>query len=127
MWETTELGSEDLLWASTAFNGGIAAQREASCGALSSAAVYLGLKYRVPLKNGEQALKAKETARLAAAQLVRQFRAAHGDIICKNLVGIDFNDPVIVQQYRESGSWITKCSGLVQDVIARLYELEKKS
>jgi hypothetical protein len=32
MWDTYGWDNEDLLWASTAFNGGIAGQQQAPCG-----------------------------------------------------------------------------------------------
>jgi C_GCAxxG_C_C family probable redox protein len=126
MWETTNLGSEDLIWAATAFNGGIASQRDAVCGALSGATIYLGLKHRTPLKNNELAQKAKDTARQEAAAVLQNFQSKYGTIICKELVGIDFSNPVAVKEYRDSGKWINCCSLLVQSVITQLYDLETK-
>jgi len=124
MWEATGLGSEDLLWASMAFNGGIAGQREAVCGALSGAAVYLGLKHRTPLQQTEKAQAAKDAAREAAAAVFQDFKKQYGKIICRELVGIDFNDAAAVQRHRESGAWINNCSGIVQAVVSRLYAME---
>jgi len=126
MWETTSLGSEELLWAATAFNGGISSQRDAVCGALSGATIYLGLKHRTRLKNNELAQKAKDTARQEAATVVQKFQSKYGDLICKELVGIDFSNSVAVKEYRDSGKWIDSCSLLVQSVITLLYELERK-
>ncbi len=126
MWETSGLGSEDLLWSAIAFNGGIAGQREAVCGALSGAAVYLGLKHRVPLINSVQAQQAKDFARKEASQIVVDFKNNYNAIVCEKIVGIDFSDPVVVKHYRESGKWIEKCTGVVQYVLTRLYELEDK-
>lgn len=124
MWETTELGSEDLLWATTNFVGGIAGQREGVCGAVSGAAVYLGLKHRCPLHNAEQAGKARMLAREQTRNLVLEFSREHGDIICGKLLGIDFSNPEAVQQFRDSGKWIQKCSGYVNFIITELYKLE---
>jgi len=124
MWEATDLGSEDLLWASTNFVGGIASQREAVCGAVSSAAVYLGLRHRCPLGNKKQADQARTIAREQARELVLSFSREKGDIICAKLTGIDVYDAVALQQFRESGDWMKKCVGYVQFVIKKLYELE---
>jgi len=126
MWETSNLGSEDLIWAATAFNGGIASQRDAVCGALSGATIYLGLKHRTRFKNQELAQKAKDTARQEAARVVQDFKSSYGALICQELVGIDFSNPVAVKEYRDSGKWIDSCSLLVQFVITQLYELEAK-
>ena len=126
MWEATDLGSEDLLWASTNFLGGIASQREAVCGAVSSAAVYLGLRHRCPLNNKKQADQARTVAREQAREVVLSFSREKGDIICAKLTGIDVNDPVAIQKFRESGDWMKKCVSYVQFVIEKLYELETK-
>lgn len=126
MWETTDLGSEDLLWAATNFVGGLASQREAVCGTLSGAAIFLGLHYRVPLSNKGQADKARNTARERARELVLSFTQEHGNIICGKLTGIDFNDLIASQHFRDSGEWMRKCVGYVQYVINKLYELETK-
>jgi len=126
MWETSDLGSEDLLWAATNFVGGIASRREAVCGVLSGAAIFLGLYYRVPLSNKEQADKARNAAREQARELVLSFTGEHGNIICGKLTGIDFNDSAALQRFRDSGEWMRKCVGYVQYVIKKLYELETK-
>ena len=124
MWETTDLGSEDLLWAATNFVGGIASQREGVCGALSGASIFLGLYHRVPLSNKAQADKARNSAREKARELVLSFAREHGNIICGKLTGIDFYDTAALQRFRDSGEWMRKCVGYVQYVIKKLYELE---
>jgi C_GCAxxG_C_C family probable redox protein len=126
MWEITDLGSEDLLWATTNFVGGIASQREGVCGAISAAAVFLGLRHRCSLNNKEQADRARTIAREQARELVLSFSREKGDIICAKLTGININDPVAIQKFRESGDWMKKCVGYVQFVIKKLYELETK-
>jgi len=67
MWEAYELGNEDLLWASTAFNGGIASHQQAPCGAVSSSAVCLGLRHRCSLAEKEKAQEARLRARQDAS------------------------------------------------------------
>jgi C_GCAxxG_C_C family probable redox protein len=126
MWETADLGSEDLLWAATNFTGGIAGQRECVCGVLSGAAVYLGLRYRVPLSNKAQADKNRNIAREKARDVVLSFTRAQGNIICGKLTGIDVYDQAALQRLRDSGEWMRKCVGYVQFVIRKLYELELK-
>jgi C_GCAxxG_C_C family probable redox protein len=126
MWETTDLGSEDLLWAATNFIGGIASQRECVCGALSGAAVYLGLRHRVPLYNKAQTNKNQNIAREKARDIVLSFIREYGSVICGKLTGIDVYDQAIIQRFHESGEWARKCIGYVQSVIRKLYELEIK-
>ncbi|MDD5288149.1 MAG: C-GCAxxG-C-C family protein [Dehalococcoidales bacterium] len=126
MWEATELGNEDLLWATIAFNGGIAGQQEAVCGAVSASAVYLGLRYRCPTVDKQLADIARRAARKDARKVVDSFASQFGTIICKKLLGIDFSDNEDVQRFRSSGEWQRKCDMFAQFIIEKLYELEAK-
>jgi len=125
MWESYNWDNEDLLWASTAFNGGIAGQQQAPCGAVSSATVVLGLRHRQPLADKEKAEQARLKTREEASGLVRDFNQKYGTIICRDLIGFDFSKPAEYQRFRESGIAREKCDKYVQFVIEKLYELEK--
>jgi len=124
MWETYELGNEDLLWPGVAFTGGIGGQQEAPCGAISAAAICLGLRYRSSDK--QKAKQARLDARLGAHEVIKSFTEKFGSIICSELVGIDFSKPGGYQQFLESGIWKEKCDNYVQFVIEKLYELDAK-
>ena len=126
MWEAYKLGNEDLLWASTAFNGGIGGQQQASCGAVSSGAVCLGLLHRCSSEDKQKAKQARLDARQDASELVRSFTERFGTITCFDLVGIDFSKPGGYQQFQESGIWKDRCDNYVQFVIEKLYELDEK-
>jgi C_GCAxxG_C_C family probable redox protein len=124
MWEAYDWGNEDLLWASTAFNGGIAGQQQAPCGAVSSATVVLGLRHRRPLADKDKAEQARLKAREEASGLVRAFTRKYGTIVCRDLLGVDFSKPDEYQRFRESGIAREKCDKYVQFVIEKMYELE---
>jgi C_GCAxxG_C_C family probable redox protein len=124
MWEATELGNEELLWAATTFNGGIAGQQEAVCGTVSASAVYLGLRYRCSVVDKQLADVARRTARKDARKLVDSFKDYFGTIICKQLLAVDFSDTEKVQRFRDSGEWQQKCNMFAQFIITKLYELE---
>jgi len=126
MWEAYELGDEDLLWAGTNFTGGIAGQQQAPCGAVSAAAVCLGLRHCCSLADKEKAEEARLSARREASELVRSFVEKFGTIICRDLLGFDFSDKEAARQFRESGMWKEKCDNYVQYVIEKLYELDEK-
>ena len=126
MWEANELGNEDLLWAGTAFNGGIGGQQQASCGAVSSGAVCLGLRHRCSSEDKQKAKQARLDARQDANELVRSFTERFGTITCFDLVGIDFSKPGGYQQFQESGIWKERCDNYVQFVIEKLYELDER-
>lgn len=126
MWEAYELENEDLLWASTAFQGGIAGQQQAPCGAVSSAAVCLGLRHGCSLTDKEKAGQAQKDASDDAAELVRSFVEKFGELTCVGLLGIDLADEEAVKKAWESKVFEQKCDKQILYVIEKLYELDEK-
>ncbi len=126
MWEADDLGNEDILWASMAFQGGIGGHQQATCGAISASTVCLGLRHRCPMTEEERAQQARLAARRDASELARDFNEKFGDIICRNLVEVDFSDPEAARRFRESSRWEEKCLNYVQFVIEKLYELNER-
>lgn len=124
MWEASELGAEDLLWAGTNFLGGIAGQQQAPCGVVSACAVYLGLRHRCSLADEEKAKQARVIARKQASEVVKSFTDKFGSIICYDLLGFDFSDTEAARKFRENGIWKEKCDSYVQFAIEKLYQLE---
>lgn len=126
MWEAYELENEDLLWASTAFQGGIAGQQQAPCGAVSSAAVCLGLRHRCSLADKDKTGQAQKDASDDAAELVRSFVEKFGELTCIGLLGIDLADEEAIKKARESKVFEQKCDKQILYVIEKLYELDEK-
>jgi putative redox-active protein with C_GCAxxG_C_C motif len=126
MWEAFDMGNEDFLWAGIPFNGGISGQQQAPCGAVSGAAVCLGLRHRCSLADKEKAKKARTTIRLQAGRLVGDFNKQFGDITCRGLLGLDFNEPGAYQKFLEAGIWKDTCEKYVLFVIEKLYAYEKE-
>jgi len=126
MWETYGLANEDLLWSGIAFTGGIGGQQKAPCGALSAAAICLGLRHGNYATDKQKTKQARLDARQRASELIKSFTQKFGSIICLDLVGIDFSEPGGYQRFQESGIWKEKCDHCVQFVIEKLYELDTK-
>jgi len=126
MWETYQLGDEDMLWSCIAFNGGIGGQQQAPCGAISAAAVCLGLRYRCPPAEKQKTKQARLDARKDASELVSSFNEKFGTITCRDLIGLDFSKPEVYRQFLESGIWQEKCNNYAQFVIEKLYELDER-
>lgn len=125
MWEGYELGNEDLLWASTVFQGGIAGRQQATCGAVSSAAVCLGLRHRCSLADKEKAGVARKSASEDAAELVRSFIEKYGALTCIELIGVDLSDEAAAKKAIASGL-LEECDKRILYVIEKLYELDEK-
>jgi C_GCAxxG_C_C family probable redox protein len=126
MWEAYGLNNEDILWTCIAFNGGIAGQQTAPCGAISASTVCLGLRHRCSLTDKQKAKKERLDAREDASQLVRNFTERFGTIICRDLVGFDFSKPEAYRAFQESSKQQNKCNEYVEFVIEKLYELDEK-
>jgi len=126
MWEAYGLENEDFLWAGTVFQGGIAGQQQAPCGAVSAGAVALGLRHRCPPGDKEEADRARKAAYGDARELVESFIEKFGAISCIELVGVDFSDEKARERARELRVFESKCEKYVQYVIEKLYELEEK-
>lgn len=127
MWESEGLGNEDMLWASIAFNGGIAGQQEAPCGVVSSATVCLGLRHRCPINDKDAAKQARINARQDAIEFVRSFKEKFGNITCLGLLGVSFSDEEAARKLRESGEQREKCDSYFMYAIEKLYELADKA
>lgn len=126
MWEAYGLENAEFLWAGTAFHGGIAGQQQAPCGALSAAAIALGLRHRCsPGDDKEKAVPARKTANEDAAAVVKSFKEKFGDITCLGLLGVDLSDEAAAKKAIEAGLF-KKCDDYVLFVIGKLYELEEK-
>jgi glutaredoxin 3 len=106
--------------------GGISGQQEAPCGALSAAAVCLGLLHRTPLSDKKSSKQARHQARLDADELVRGFKDEFGAISCRQLIGIDFSEPGEYRNFLESGIWQDKCLRYVQFVVERFYGFDQR-
>jgi C_GCAxxG_C_C family probable redox protein len=126
MWEAYGLDNEDILWTCIAFNGGIAGQQSAPCGAVSASTVCVGLRHRCPLAEKQRAKQERLDAREDASHLVRTFIERFGTIVCRDLIGLDFSKPEAYRAFQESGIWKDKCNKYVQFVIEKLYELDEK-
>lgn len=122
MWETEDLGSDDVLWASTAFNGGIAGKQQAVCGAVSSGTVCLGLRHRTS-GAADQADAARQAVRRDAALLAGGFTDKFGSLICIDLIEVDFTQPGAREHFRENGIMESKCLNYVKWTVRKLYEL----
>ncbi|MBN1847891.1 MAG: C_GCAxxG_C_C family protein [Deltaproteobacteria bacterium] len=116
--------NEDLLWAGIPFMGGIGSQQQAPCGAVTAAAIVLGLRYRCSLSDRAGAKKARNTVRYYAGKLVDAFSLEFGDITCIGLLGIDFSKQGEYKKFIQSLMWKDKCERYLQFIIEKLYEFE---
>lgn len=126
MWEAYGMENEDFLWAGIPFLSGISGQQKAPCGAVSAAAVSLGLRHRSSLADKPAAKQARNTIRRLSGRLVGDFDRHFGDITCAGLLGIDFSKEGEYKRFRDSGIWKEKCQKYVTYIIEKLYAFEEE-
>jgi len=125
MWETSDWSNEELLWASMGLFGGIAGQQAATCGAMSSAAVYLGLRHRQPLADRDAVIKARLYVEREANGLAAEFKSRFGTFVCRDLVGLDLSDPAVRKRFVDQKLSKDLCDRFVSFVMEKLYALEE--
>lgn len=105
--------------AAVALNGGLGYSGGA-CGAITGAALAVGMlaERRIP-DHG----RAKTVARELVHGTMEAFRAEHGAIDCRELIGYDLRAPGQHQAFVDSGLWREACAGQIRTVVAHLAEL----
>jgi hypothetical protein len=126
MWEAYGMENQELLWAGATLRGGIAGEQRATCGALTAAAVSLGLRHISPADDKEKAGKEREAAVGEAGELVRDFIVQFGGVACLDLVGVDLSERAAFEQARATGLLDRTCHVFIPFIIGKLYELEEK-
>ncbi|MDD4859687.1 MAG: C-GCAxxG-C-C family protein [Dehalococcoidales bacterium] len=124
MWETSNMQNDDFLWAGTAFNGGIAGQQQAPCGAISAGTVFMGLNYRCATDDKQKAKEARQSIRQGAADLIASFNDMFGAICCRDLIKLDLSKPE--ESRLLAGISKEKCDKFVEFVIGKIYEFDEK-
>ena len=118
------LDDDAMLWAGTAFFGGISGDQDGVCGAVSGTGIALGIRYRDTSGDKEKEQKARELAISRTKEIVRQFREQYGTINCINLVGLDLSDPEAAKRYFNDPEKRGLCSSCVRFVVEKMVELE---
>jgi C_GCAxxG_C_C family probable redox protein len=96
-----------------ALNGGIA-YSGGTCGAISGAALALGL---LAGRRIDDHRTAKRVARELTMRLMEGFLAEHGAIDCRDLIGIDLRAPGGHVAFIRSGAWQGPCMRQVETAI----------
>ena len=125
MWEAYDMQDESYLWAGIPFMGGISGENKATCGAVSAAALAIGLHHRCSLEDKKEAKEARNKIRDLSKNLVKEFREKFGHVTCQELLGIDFLKPGAYLKFRASGVAEKKCIPYVNFLIEKLYAIEK--
>ena len=113
-----ELGiDEDTAFKlASGFGGGMACAE--TCGAVTGAYMVIGLKHGHTSNYPEDKAATKEIIKLFNAR----FKAIHGSLICKNLVGYDIAIPEEAAKASEADAFKTKCPAFLKTACKILEE-----
>jgi len=114
------LDRENALKVSGAFGSGMGMGE--TCGAVSGALMVIGLK-NTKVK-GIAFLSKEKTADLAQ-EFVTRFKALHGTVLCKELLGCDVSTPEGRKTAKQEKHFKQKCPAFVHDAAEIVEELLK--
>lgn len=92
------------------------------CGSLTGGFMVIGLKYGRWEEGPQHTADTEETYRLVRL-LAERFEAKNGSLLCRELLGLDLNDPIQRQYATDKGLFKTRCTGYIQDVVEILEDI----
>jgi C_GCAxxG_C_C family probable redox protein len=113
------LNREMALRLTAGLGGGMGRLAE-TCGAVSGAILVLGLRYGSAHADDRAA---RELTYARVREFVARFRARHGSVTCRDLLGCDISTPEGWQQAKDQALTTSLCPRLVQEDATILEEL----
>lgn len=101
------------------FGGGIAHRGE-TCGAVSGAFLVIGMKFG---RTEAEDLEAREKTYEKINEFIDRFAAAHGSILCRDLLGVNLSEPGVHEKAEEDKLFDSICRPLIQSSIEILEEI----
>ena len=103
------LGEGQALRVAAGFAGGM--KMAETCGAVTGGLMVLGLAL---CDENCQAAEGRKRVYEAVASFSNEFRARHGSLLCRELLGCDTSTPDGAARAKEQGLFKSKCPGLVR-------------
>ena len=117
--DPADLPRETALRVAAGFGGGLARSGE-TCGVVTGAIMVLGLRHcGVPADDP----LAKQRAYPPVQEFLARFRARHGALACRELLGCDLGTPEGLQSAREQGLSKSRCPAFVRTAAEILEDL----
>ena len=112
--EDLGLDRKTALKVAAGLGGGLGRAAE-TCGAVSGAAVVLGLRYWRGVPKD-----AKERTYREVKRFVEEFKIRHGSVVCREILDCDIGSEDGYKRAKELGLFQTVCAGLVKDAVTIL-------
>ena len=112
------LDREAALKIASGFGGGMGRLAE-TCGAITGAFILLGLKFGAAAAERE----AKEAVYARVREFAAKFKACHGSLVCRDLLGCDLSTPEGFALAREKKLSSTVCPPYIETAAKILEEM----
>jgi C_GCAxxG_C_C family probable redox protein len=99
------MSQDDVIRMAAVLGGGLG-RSGYICGAVSGAALIIGMKYG---STDPVDFKAKESAYNKSNELLDRFRAENTSFLCRDLIQFDMNNPEELKKARDAGIFQKKC------------------
>jgi C_GCAxxG_C_C family probable redox protein len=106
--EDLGIDRQTAMRVSAGLGGGMGMMAE-TCGAVTGAFLILGMKY------GGEDKDARDRAYQMVREFANRFKARHGSLLCKDLMGCDISTAEGLQAMRDRKLRSAICTGLVRD------------
>jgi C_GCAxxG_C_C family probable redox protein len=117
--DPADLSREAALRVASGFGGGLARTGD-TCGAVTGAIMALGLRHcGIPAEDP----LAKQHAYPPVQEFLARFKAQHGSIVCRELLGCDLGTPEGLERAREQGLFKSRCPAFVRTAAEILEDL----
>lgn len=115
---TVGLDRDAALRIASGFGGGMGRLAE-TCGVVTGAFMVLGLKFGTSTTEPQ----AKETVYALVREFAERFKARHGSIVCRDLLGCDLSTPDGAAQAKEKKLFSTACPPYIETAASILEEI----
>ncbi len=94
-----------------------------ACGAVSGGCAAIGV-----VMGGKQTIRYRDMAavNLMAARFAQNFEKQFGSVVCSELCGYDFSNPVNFLEYQKNDTWAKKCYRFVVWAVDEVRKLTKQ-
>jgi C_GCAxxG_C_C family probable redox protein len=117
--DPADIPRETALRVAAGFGGGLARTGD-TCGAVTGAIMALGLRHcGAPTEDPQ----AKAAAYPPVQEFLARFKAQHGSIVCRELLGCDLGTPEGLMSAREQGLFKSRCPAFVRTAAEILEDL----
>ena len=111
--EEKDLLFDEAVLLAAGFGGGIGLEG-ATCGVVTGGVMAIGILLGQEFNDPDEQ---KKQAYIISRKFLKKFRKKHESTICRDLLGVDINDPVVLQEAEKSGLFYEVCPPYIETAV----------